>query len=124
MTTTDTEVTVTQADREAAASLWINVDGDLPTPAILNEAERYRQGVYDHTPAVQAFARHRTLTPAQAAGPVLLDALKRIADERSFETDASINPVTHQEIAKFLSREIRYIRDFALAAITQEGPQA
>lgn len=51
---------ITQADRDAAASLWINVDGDAPTPAILDEAERYRQGVYDHTPAVQAFAKHRT----------------------------------------------------------------
>ncbi len=59
--------TITDADRKAAADLWINVDGDFPTPAILSEAERYRQGIYDHTPAVQAFARHREAALEEAA---------------------------------------------------------
>lgn len=75
MPNTHTPVKVTQADREAAASLWIYVDGDIPTPAIMNEAERYRQGVYDHTPAVQSFAHHR-IEATRAAAPELLEALK------------------------------------------------
>lgn len=68
--TDKTELEVTQADREAAADLWINVDGDAPTRAILHEADRYRFGHYDHTPAVQAFARHRLATRAPDPTPV------------------------------------------------------
>lgn len=75
MPNTHTAVQVTQEDREAAANLWIYVDGDTPTPAILNEAERYRQGVYDHTPAVQAFARHRVAS-TRTVDTELLEALK------------------------------------------------
>lgn len=75
MPNTHTPVEVTQEDREAAASLWIYVDGDIPTPAILNEAERYRQGVYDHTPAVCAFAHHRIASTRTVDGE-LLEALK------------------------------------------------
>ena len=51
------KIDVSQRAREEAADLWIKVDGDFVTPAILQEAERYRRGDYDHTPAVQAFAR-------------------------------------------------------------------
>lgn len=75
------KIEVTQADRESAASLWINVDGDAPTPAILQEAERYRQGVYDHTPAVQAFARHRLATRTDATPDhvaALVEALREV----------------------------------------------
>lgn len=51
------KIEVSQRAREAAADLWIAVDGDFVTPSILQEAERYRRGDYDYTPAVLAFAR-------------------------------------------------------------------
>ena len=61
MTTTDTEVTITQADRDALE----RIDDAL---GFLMDDEREI--------VLHAFARHRTLTPAQAAGPVLMEALK------------------------------------------------
>ena len=51
------KIEVSQRAREAAADLWIAVDDDFVTPSILQEADRYRRGDYDQTPAVQAFAR-------------------------------------------------------------------
>jgi len=58
MTTTDTEVTVTPEDIAA----W----------------ERYGPAIFHcEMTGPEALARHRTLTPAQAAGPVLLEALAK-----------------------------------------------
>jgi len=70
MTTTDPKVT--QADRQFIY--------DLMMPCASNELEKsalefIREGRGDDALAVQLAARHRTLTPAQAAGPVLLEAL-------------------------------------------------
>jgi len=50
---------VEQVDREAAAELYLALDGDELTPSIVAEADRHRRGDYDLSPAVQAFARHR-----------------------------------------------------------------
>jgi hypothetical protein len=74
-----TEVEVTQADREEAASYYYSAGG---SPSI---AAEIRDGKKDTWFRVQAFARHRvraltqagaSLTAAQKAGPVLLEALK------------------------------------------------
>ena len=54
------QVQVTQADREAAE--------------VLRGSPAYALGFYDHTPLVQAFARHRHTATAEA-----LEALRQIA---------------------------------------------
>jgi len=61
-------VEVTQADREAAADLYLALDGDLPTHEITEEADRHRRGDRDHTAPVQAFARHRIAERERNAG--------------------------------------------------------
>jgi len=71
MTTTDTEVT--QADRDAA---WLFRERKSDGAS----KEKWDSGFYDSIPIIQAFARHRTLTPAQAAGPVLLEADREDAE--------------------------------------------
>jgi len=68
MTTTDTEVT--QADRNAAEP-------------ILGPASQTCSA--DH-PVLQILARHRTLTPAQAAGPVNQCEMPEVAAMRYIET--------------------------------------
>jgi hypothetical protein len=64
------QVQVTQADRDAAEAL-------RGSPA-------YALGFYDHTPLVQAFARHRHTATAEA-----LELLKRARDREHnpFEPD-------------------------------------
>jgi len=91
-----TEVTITQADRDALE----RIDDAL---GFLMDDEREI--------VLHAFARHRTLTPAQAAGPVLLEALKALRDNIGA---ASLTRNKHGQM----------IRAMADAAITQaEGPQ-
>lgn len=58
--------TIKQADREAAAELYLALDGDELTPSIVAEADRHRRGDYDLSPAVQAFARHREAAEREA----------------------------------------------------------
>jgi len=50
---------VTQADREAAAALYLDLEGPPYSPKDLAEAASHQTGVYDAHPAVRAFARHR-----------------------------------------------------------------
>lgn len=54
------EVIVTQADREAAADLYLALDGGSVEPSDIAYAEAVRRGRCDDSAAVQAFARHRT----------------------------------------------------------------
>jgi len=91
MTTTDTEVTVTPEDVAA----W----------------ERYGPAIFHcEMTGPEALARHRTLTPAQAAGPMLLEALKRVLDRGYVSKHIGEEHDDHMMI---------------VAAITQaEGPQA
>jgi hypothetical protein len=58
---------IEQVDREAAAELYLALDGDELTPSIVAEADRHRRGDYDLSPAVQAFARHRIQALEEAA---------------------------------------------------------
>ena len=53
------EVKVSQADREAAANLYLALDGGSVDPSDIAYAETVRQGRCDDSAAVQAFARHR-----------------------------------------------------------------
>ena len=55
-----TMVEVTQEDREAAANLYLDLEGPPYSPKDLSESDAHRRGEYDAHPAVQAFARHRT----------------------------------------------------------------
>lgn len=72
-----TELKITQADRDAAASLalWL-FDVDLPQSALDRIAERLRSGKADKQPSVQAFARHRIA--AEEGKAELVEALERI----------------------------------------------
>jgi len=93
MTTTDTEVT--QADRD-----------------LFRELERFVFQGYDGVglddECLELLARHRTLTHAQAAGPVLLAAAKLIDADCSYH------------LQKYRPAQLQELR----AAITQaEGPQ-
>ena len=60
------EAEVTQADREAAADLYLALDGGSVDPSDIAYADAVRQGRCDDCAAVQAFARHRI----EAARPV------------------------------------------------------
>ena len=53
------EVKVSQADRDAAANLYLALDGGSVDPSDIAYAETVRQGRCDDSAAVQAFARHR-----------------------------------------------------------------
>jgi len=104
MTTTDTEVT--QADRIAAADVYRQAGDSL-------KADMARIGKWDDGYMVQAFARHRTLTPAQAAGPVLLKALKGAQQrECMWWCNESVNDHT------------QHCRKWSAAITQTEGPQA
>jgi len=107
MTTTDTEVTVTQADRIAAYGAYATCYEDMPNDAWM---QALLDGKHDDDPQVQTLARHRTPTPTQAAGPVLLEALKRVLDRGYVSKHIGEEHGDHMMI---------------VAAITQaEGPQA
>lgn len=53
------EVKVSQAARDAAADLYLALDGGSVAPSDIAYAETVRQGRCDDSAAVQAFARHR-----------------------------------------------------------------
>lgn len=69
---TEPRVEVTQADREAAADLFLHLDTEV-TDFELAMASNIRAGNLDATHAVQWFARHRTA--AEAANRAREDAL-------------------------------------------------
>jgi len=101
MTTTDTEVTVTPEDIAA----W----------------ERYGPAIFHcEMTGPEALARHRTLTPAQAAGPVLLEALKDILPGKLCGESWNLPDDDTVSIVVTFGKLSR-----ARAAIAQaEGPQA
>lgn len=68
---------IEQVDREAAAELYLALDGDEVTPSIVAEAARHRRGDYDLFPAVLAFARHRIQAREQAMNDAMT-ALKSV----------------------------------------------
>lgn len=53
------EPVVMQADREAAAALYLDLEGPPHSPHDLAESARHKTGEYDAHPAVLAFATHR-----------------------------------------------------------------
>ena len=65
-------VEVTQADRDAAADLYLDLDGLPYSPRDLAHADEIRRGEYDAHASVQAFARHRL--SALSATPSTSDA--------------------------------------------------
>lgn len=65
---------IEQVDREAAAELYLALDGDELTPSIVAEADRHRRGDYDLSPAIQAFARHR-IQALEEAAKIMRDAI-------------------------------------------------
>jgi len=73
MTTTDTEVT--QADRKVALNHHgFEEEADLSYWGSGSDREQVNE-------TAKALARHRTLTPAQAAGPVLSDIPRDIVEQ-------------------------------------------
>lgn len=131
-----TEVTITQAD----------IDLDTLPPQIealrahaeerrgkgwLRSADNLEASAYLIETLAAELARHRTLTPAQAAGPVLLEKVARAICRANAETRfgrESENADSHEAI----ECQVHGAWDLwlpeaeaALAAITQaEGPQA
>jgi hypothetical protein len=89
------QVQVTQADRDAVQSL--------------RGGSAYTLGFYDHTPLVQAFARHRHTTTAEA-----LEAMR--------EAREALEAL--RQIANDAHADLEGIQDFARAAIAKiEGEQ-
>lgn len=102
---------VTQADREAAAG-WI---GGSPYDVVKAEAEMIRIGQLDNHRLVQAFARHRTPTPA--SGDVR---------EVNPMADAHVNWVVHQleawptRVDPEKTTNIRYLMEQAARLIRRQ----
>ena len=70
------EPNVTQADREAAADLYLALEGPPYSPADLARANEHRSGEYDAHASVQAFARPLYAHAAPAKGHAeLVEAL-------------------------------------------------
>lgn len=115
------KIEVSQRAREAAADLWIAVDDDFVTPSILQEADRYRRGDYDQTPAVQAFARFERdiLVTRTDATPVAVEMVAELqlsaflAGRGSIRTKANGN--THESSPGPTMDDYRRMARFALA---------
>lgn len=54
-----TQVEITDADREAAAMLYLELEEPPYSPRDLAEADAHRRGDYDSHASIQAFARYR-----------------------------------------------------------------
>ncbi|MDE0878540.1 MAG: hypothetical protein OSB00_07725 [Sphingomonas bacterium] len=71
---------MTQADRDAAADLYLDLDGLPYSPRDLAHADEIRRGKNDAHASVQAFARHRlsalSATPSEAMVERLREALR------------------------------------------------
>jgi len=65
---------ITQADREAAANLYLDLEGLPYSPRDLAVADEHRRGECDEHASVQAFARHRIEAAAQARREAIEEA--------------------------------------------------
>jgi hypothetical protein len=118
-----TEVVVTPEDREAA---WPY----RPSCYKVDDYTDWMAGKYDVAAAIiRGFARHRTLTLAQAAGPVLLEAtIEQIAELQLAAFLAGRGSVITKDRGSTMTAKpaptMDDFRRMARAAITQaEGPQ-
>ncbi len=86
MTGKTTDVTVTQADRDAAADLLACDLGEPLSPADRFQLESIRSGLDDDDEGVQAFARHRTAHSSEGRSNGAGAALQLVAGYADYTT--------------------------------------
>lgn len=86
-------VAVEQIDRDAAASLWLEHNGQPNSPHELAAAGKMRSGTWDDDDWVQAFARHRLAAIAQTKSPAVSEPVAWLIERDDLATIESRNKV-------------------------------
>lgn len=95
-------IKVIQADRDAAANLYLDLEGLPYRPRDLAVAEDHRSGDLDQHPSIQAFARHRIESAAQARREAIKEAARACEDQ--MQVFLSPEYATGQPLSSFHER--------------------